>query len=176
MKKDFLTITPESGGGGTAEVSVSADPNVLSKERSTTLNFSATGGLTKAVNALQNPAFSYHVISDFADFASPSKFKIENGVFLLPCDVSQKMGTTWNLKVYDPFSVITSIAGEYSDSFGIGDNEPVDNFISVSAGTGKLWTPQNLKAWTDQLPGDPGTLSIQLTINGTLAVKLYADS
>lgn len=60
--------------------------------------------------------------------------------------------------------------------FGIGDNEPVDNFISVSAGTGKLWTPQNLKTWTGQLPGNPETLSIQLTINGTLAVKLYADS
>lgn len=175
MKKDFLTITPDSGRG-TAEVSVSADPNVLSKERSTTLNFSATGGPTKAVNALQNPAFSYHVISDFVDYASPSKFKIENGVFLLPCDVEQKIGTVVNLKVYDPFSVITSIAGKYSDGFGIGDSEPVDNFISVSAGTGKLWTPQNLQTWIDQLPNDPITLSIQLTINGTLAVKLYADS
>lgn len=175
MKKDFLTITPESGGEGTAEVSVSADPNVLSKERSTTLNFSATGGLTKAVNALQNPAFSYHVISNLTDFASPSKFKIENGVFLLPCDISQKIGEIWILKVYDPFSVITSIAGKYSDSLGIGDSEPVDNFKSVPAGTGKLWTPQNLETWTDQLPMDPGTMSIQLTINGTLAVKLYAD-
>lgn len=175
MKKDFLNISPESGGS--TQVTVTADPNVLSKERSTTLNFSSTGGgLTKAVNALQNPAFSYHVISDFANFASPSKFKIENGVFLLPCSILQKIETTCNLKVYDPFSVITSIVGKYSDSFGIGDSEPDDNFTSVSAGTGKLWTPQNLKAWIDQLPSDPGTWSIQLTINGTLAVKLYADS
>ena len=45
MKKDFLTITPESGeGGGTASVSAVADPNLLAKERSTTINFSATGG------------------------------------------------------------------------------------------------------------------------------------
>lgn len=44
MKKDFLTITPESGGGGTASVSAVADPNFLAKERSTTINFSATGG------------------------------------------------------------------------------------------------------------------------------------
>ena len=43
MKKDFLTITPESGGG-TASVSAVADPNLLAKERSTTINFSATGG------------------------------------------------------------------------------------------------------------------------------------
>lgn len=44
MKKDFLTITPESGEGGTASVSAVADPNLLAKERSTTINFSATGG------------------------------------------------------------------------------------------------------------------------------------
>lgn len=44
MKKDFLTITPESGGEGTASVSAVADPNLLAKERSTTINFSATGG------------------------------------------------------------------------------------------------------------------------------------
>lgn len=42
MKKDFLTITPDNGG--TASVSAVADPNLLAKERSTTINFSATGG------------------------------------------------------------------------------------------------------------------------------------
>ena len=54
MKKDFITITPDSGGGGTAEVSVIADPNPQMKERSTTLNFSSTegGGLVKTVNAV----------------------------------------------------------------------------------------------------------------------------
>lgn len=42
-------------GGGTAEVSVIADPNPQMKERSTTLNFSSTGGggLVKTVNAVQ---------------------------------------------------------------------------------------------------------------------------
>lgn len=55
MKKDFITITPDSGEGGTAEVSVIADPNPQMKERSTTLNFSSTGGggLVKTVNAVQ---------------------------------------------------------------------------------------------------------------------------
>lgn len=43
MKKDFLTITSESGGGST-DVTAVADPNLLAKERSTTINFSATGG------------------------------------------------------------------------------------------------------------------------------------
>lgn len=172
MKKDFLTITPDSGRG-TAQAQVTADPNVLSKERSTTLNFSATGSLTKAVKALQNPAFSYHVISDFADFNSPSKFKIENGVFLLPCDISEKIGSTVNLKVYDPFSVITSISGKYFDSLNISDEIGTDNFSSVSAGNGKLWTSQLLNEWAGKLPTDPETWNIQLTINGTLAVKLY---
>lgn len=43
MKKDFLTITPESGGGGTASVNVTADPNPNFKSRETSLTFSATG-------------------------------------------------------------------------------------------------------------------------------------
>lgn len=42
MKKDFLTITPESGG--TASVNVTADPNPNFKSRETSLTFSATGG------------------------------------------------------------------------------------------------------------------------------------
>lgn len=44
MKKDFITVTPDSGGGST-QVNVVADPNPLMKSRSTTLNFSAAGGL-----------------------------------------------------------------------------------------------------------------------------------
>lgn len=65
MKKDFLNISPDSGGGST-QVSVTADPNLSFKERSTTLTFSSTGGggLSKTVNALQYgvsliPQFSF---------------------------------------------------------------------------------------------------------------------
>ena len=46
MKKDFLTITPDSGGG-TAQVQVVADPNGQPVSRSTTLNFSASGGVSR---------------------------------------------------------------------------------------------------------------------------------
>ena len=53
MQKDFLTITPDNGGGST-DVTAVADPNPLMKERSTTINFSSGGGLAKAVNAVQN--------------------------------------------------------------------------------------------------------------------------
>lgn len=52
MKKDFLTIAPDSGGS--TDVTAVADPNSLMKERSTTINFSSEGGLAKAVNAVQN--------------------------------------------------------------------------------------------------------------------------
>lgn len=55
MKKDFLTITPESGGGGTASVSAVAAPNLLAKERSTTINFSATGGGEHSYNTDMRP-------------------------------------------------------------------------------------------------------------------------
>lgn len=45
MKKDFLNISPESGGS--TQVSVTADPNLSFSQRSTTLNFSSTGGVWK---------------------------------------------------------------------------------------------------------------------------------
>lgn len=45
MKKDFLTITPDSGRG-TAQVQVTADPNPTFASRSTLLNFSAGGGIS----------------------------------------------------------------------------------------------------------------------------------
>lgn len=54
MKKDFITITPDNGGGGSTDVTVVADTNPLMKERSTTINFSSGGGLEKAVNAVQD--------------------------------------------------------------------------------------------------------------------------
>lgn len=55
MKKDFLNISPESGGGGSTQVTVTADPNAQPTSRSTTLNFSATGGnLLKTVSAEQS--------------------------------------------------------------------------------------------------------------------------
>lgn len=51
MKKDFLTVTPDSGTSG--EVNVVAEPNPTMKERSTTLTFSASGGLNESIKAVQ---------------------------------------------------------------------------------------------------------------------------
>ena len=46
MKKNFLTITPDSGGG-TASINVAADPNLKFKDRSETLTVASTGGADK---------------------------------------------------------------------------------------------------------------------------------
>jgi hypothetical protein len=43
MKKDFITVSPDTGG--TTQVNVVADPNSTLQSRSTTLNFSAGGGI-----------------------------------------------------------------------------------------------------------------------------------
>lgn len=53
MKKDFITVSPDTGG--TTQVNVVADPNSTLQSRSTTLNFSAGGGVSRAitVNAVQ---------------------------------------------------------------------------------------------------------------------------
>lgn len=54
MKKDFITVSPDNGGGGTTQVSVVADPNSTFQSRSTTLNFSAGGGVSRAITVNQD--------------------------------------------------------------------------------------------------------------------------
>lgn len=169
MKKDFLTITPESGGG-TASVSAVADPNLLAKERSTTINFSATGGeggLSRAVTAIQDPAFAYHILSNLCDFedSANSGFKVENGIFVIPL---QWRDTHFELKVFNPFSVITSVTAKYFDEFGIGETLGDDTFSK----DGLVWIPNILKDWKNLLPNEPPTMKIELYFNGTLAVRM----
>lgn len=52
MKKDFITVSPDNGG--TTQVSVVADPNSAFQSRSTTLNFSAGGGVSRAITVNQD--------------------------------------------------------------------------------------------------------------------------
>lgn len=54
MKKDFITVSPDNGGGGTTQVNVVADPNSTFQSRSTTLNFSAGGGVSRAITVNQD--------------------------------------------------------------------------------------------------------------------------
>lgn len=167
MKKDFLTITPESGEG-TASVSAVADPNLLAKERSTTINFSATGeGLSRAVTAIQNPAFVYHILSNLYDCedSANSGYKVENGIFVTPL---QWRDTDFKLKVFSPFSVITSVTAKYFDDFGLGETLGDDTFSK----DGLVWIPNNLKDWQNSLPSEPPTMKVELYFNGTLAVRM----
>ena len=167
MQKDFLTITPESGG--TASVSAVADPNLLTKERSTTINFSATGGggLSRAVTAIQDPAFVYHILSNLCNFedSANSGYKVENGIFVIPL---KWQGTHFKLKVFDPFSVITSVTAKYFDEFGIGESLGDDTFSK----DGLVWIPNILKKWINELPNEPSTMKVELYFNGTLAVRI----
>ena len=170
MKKDFLTITPESGGGGTASVSAVADPNLLAKERSTTINFSATGGggLSRAVTAIQDPAFVYHILSNLCNFedSANSGYKVENGIFVIP--LQWQNTTHFELKVFNPFSVITSVTAKYFDEYGIGESLGDDTFSK----DGFVWIPNTLKTWEDELPNEPSTMKVELYFNGTLAVRM----
>lgn len=170
MKKDFLTITPESGGEGTASVSAVADPNLLAKERSTTINFSATGGggLSRAVTAIQDPAFAYHILSNLYNFegSANSGYKVENGIFVIPL---QWQETHFELKVFNPFSVITSVTAKYFDEFGIGETLGDDTFSK----DGLVWIPNILKDWKNSLPNEPSTMKVELYFNGTLAVRMF---
>ncbi|WP_288155706.1 BACON domain-containing carbohydrate-binding protein [Phocaeicola sartorii] len=52
MKKDFITVTPDSGNLGT-EVQVTVDPNIDLKSRSSSLNFASNKGNSLSVNVNQ---------------------------------------------------------------------------------------------------------------------------
>lgn len=66
MKKDFLNVTPDTGGGS-GTVSVTADPNLNFASRTTALNFNANGETLKSVTALQ---FGNTIIPQF--YLSPT--------------------------------------------------------------------------------------------------------
>lgn len=72
MKKDFLTVTPDSGTSG--EVNVVAEPNPTMKERSTTLTFSASGGLNESVKAVQAGVPWVMLSSVFEGYSDKSEY------------------------------------------------------------------------------------------------------
>ena len=53
MKKDFITVSPDSGQGN-ASVSITADPNTSAKDRSTNLLVRTAGDKSQEVRILQN--------------------------------------------------------------------------------------------------------------------------
>lgn len=60
MQKDFISATPDSGGGGSTTVNVTTNKNI-SSERSTTINVTG-GGITKTVKINQAKGISVAVI------------------------------------------------------------------------------------------------------------------
>lgn len=53
MKKDFITVSPDSGQGN-ASVSITADPNTSAKDRSTNLLVRTAGDKSQEIRILQN--------------------------------------------------------------------------------------------------------------------------
>ena len=98
------------------------------------------GGLSRAVTAIQDPAFVYHILSNLCNFedSANSGYKVENGIFVIPL---QWQDTHFELKVFNPFSVITSVTAKYSDEFGIGESLGDDTFSK----DGLVWIPTNLE-------------------------------
>ena len=60
MKKDFIEVTPDQGSFD-SELTVIADMNLNANARSTTLNFSAQGGASRAVPINQSGYILYEV-------------------------------------------------------------------------------------------------------------------
>lgn len=156
-------------GGGTASVSAVADPNLLAKERSATINFSATGGggLSRTVTAIQNPAFVYQILSNLYNFGvlQTADYRIENGVFVAPLNY---INADFELKVFDPFSVITSVKAKYFDEYNIGEGLGEDTFTKGDL----IWYSNKIKSWKTELPNEPSTMKVELYFNGTLAVRM----
>lgn len=85
MKKDFVTITPDSGGGS-ATPQVTAEPNVTAQSRSTTLNFNAAGQQLKSVqvNQLAMPWFlnmSAYIASIAIGSGQTTKCNVQEAIF-----------------------------------------------------------------------------------------------
>lgn len=66
MKKDFITVSPDSGQGN-ASVSITADPNTSAKDRSTNLLVRTAGDKSQEVRILQNsmPFYTASLIKFF---------------------------------------------------------------------------------------------------------------
>lgn len=60
MKKDFITVSPDSGQGN-ASISITADPNTSARDRSTNLLVRTAGDKSQEVRILQNSMPFYTV-------------------------------------------------------------------------------------------------------------------
>lgn len=102
MKKDFITVTPESGAGTT--VNVVADPNLAPMPRKTTLNFAADGQpLNKGIEVSQ--IGSFFQLFAFLNFTlsttSPNQqYMLKMFLDRLDYDEVEFQGQTFNVPYY----------------------------------------------------------------------------
>lgn len=141
MKKDFITVTPDSGNSGGGSVSVEADMNPQFKGRETTLTFSATGGLNKSVKATQEGIPYIPILPVRA--RDLSKLGIGNeGELTYEINFTDFNGNISYIDGYsffDATSQIETIQGElYTDNkIAIPKEESKFNFLE--SGGGRIW-------------------------------------
>lgn len=114
MKKDFLNVSPDTGGGS-GTVTVTADPNLGTTARSATLNFNSAGQVLKAVtaNQMEMPYF-YHPIFEY---------RLEQKNAQDPCTGIVTVTDFWqNDSGYPNFSLDATFTGckEESSQFYVG--------------------------------------------------------
>lgn len=114
MKKDFLNVSPDTGGGS-GTVTVTADPNLGTTARSATLNFNSAGQVLKAVtaNQMEMPYF-YHPIF---------KYRLEQKIAQDPCTGIVIVTNFWQSDSgYPNFSLDATFTGcnEESSQFDVG--------------------------------------------------------
>lgn len=103
MKKNFLNVTPDSGSSDQT-VSVTADANPTFKERSETLTFSATGGISKtfSVNQLSNSIWgTMAIVNPSITTSKPFSPYSSNVIFSIDSDGVLKEERQYNSRTFD---------------------------------------------------------------------------
>lgn len=123
MKKDFLNVSPDTGGGS-GTVTVTADPNLSATARSTTLNFNSAGQVLKAVTANQMgmPYLHYPVFN----------YRLEQKTALDPCTGTVTATNFWQNDLgYLNFSLDATFTGcnEQNSTFNVGTQIWISNTL-----------------------------------------------
>lgn len=173
MKKDFITVSPDNGGG-TTQVNVVADPNSTFQSRSTTLNFSAGGGVSRAITVNQDgiplmPVVGLTSLSDkwngfvtlsfnatgFSTASAQNDLGYERGVSYLSVKMSAQLPSV--SEISDTYWV-TRGALLLADSFEDVWSEPWNNGVFMETiYTGR---PGEGKIYHDIVQSDPENVRI----------------
>jgi hypothetical protein len=174
MKKDFITVTPDSGNGS-EEVKVSADMNPQLKERRTTLTFSASGVPNKTVETVQVSTTFFPILP--IRLHNPFKLSIgSEGELKFKLDFTYLKTNSEFLGTYaflDPTSQIETIQGEIYNNNQIVLTKEDSNFNFSSIHTIRYWSSVPILSFLGSAVQTPSNISgdnpyLKIWINGLL--------